>query len=135
MEWGMSEKLGRVRYKSNEQEVFLGHSVAQSTHMSDDTAKLIDQEVRKLVEDGEAMARKLILDNADQFESIGKALLEYETLTGDELRALMEGQQPFRPDDGGNSTPKASGVPSAGKASKKRPDAEPDAEPEPQPGN
>ncbi|MCW5732116.1 MAG: ATP-dependent zinc metalloprotease FtsH, partial [Alphaproteobacteria bacterium] len=53
-EYGMSEKLGRVRYKSNDQEVFLGHSVTQSQHMSDDTAKLIDQDVRKLIEDGEA---------------------------------------------------------------------------------
>ncbi|HTM78128.1 MAG TPA: ATP-dependent zinc metalloprotease FtsH, partial [Devosia sp.] len=54
MEWGMSEKLGRVRYKSSEQEVFIGHSMTQSNNMSDDTAKLIDQEVRKLIEDGEA---------------------------------------------------------------------------------
>ena len=53
MEWGMSEKLGRVRYKSNDQEVFLGHSVTQSQHMSDETAKIIDEEVRKLIEDGE----------------------------------------------------------------------------------
>ena len=135
MEWGMSEKLGRVRYKANEQEVFLGHSVTQSTLMSDETAKLIDQEVRKLVEDGEAMARKLITEHAEQFEMIGNALLEYETLTGDELRALMEGKQPFRPENDDNSPPKATGVPSAGKA-KKRPDPEPgEATPEPQPGS
>ena len=57
MEWGMSEKLGRVRYKSSEQEVFLGHSMTQSTNMCDDTAKLIDQEVRKLIEDGEAVGQ------------------------------------------------------------------------------
>ncbi len=60
MEWGMSEKLGRVRYASNQQEVFLGHSVAQTTNMSDETAKLIDQEVRKLIEDGETRARQII---------------------------------------------------------------------------
>ncbi len=79
MEWGMSDKLGRVRYQGNEQEVFLGHSVTQTTNISDETAKLIDQEVRQLITDGEATARKMIRDNADLFEAIGKALLEFET--------------------------------------------------------
>ncbi|MEO1794955.1 MAG: ATP-dependent zinc metalloprotease FtsH, partial [Pseudomonadota bacterium] len=60
MEWGMSDKLGRVRYAGNEQEVFLGHSVAQTTNMSEETAKLIDDEVRALVEDGERAAREIL---------------------------------------------------------------------------
>lgn len=133
MEWGMSEKLGRVRYKSNDQEVFLGHSVTQSQHMSDDTAKLIDQEVRKLIEDGEASARHILTTYNDQWEAIAQALLEYETLTGDELRALMDGKQPTRPDDSGPAVPKATGVPTAGKSGKKRPDAPPEPGMEPQP--
>ncbi|SFV27113.1 cell division protease FtsH [Devosia crocina] len=133
MEWGMSEKLGRVRYKSNDQEVFLGHSVTQSQHMSDDTARLIDQEVRKLIEDGEASARDILTTYNDQWEAIAQALLEYETLTGDELRALMDGKQPMRPDDSGPTTPKATGVPTAGRAGKKRPDAPPEPGMEPQP--
>ena len=133
MEWGMSEKLGRVRYKSNDQEVFLGHSVTQSQHMSDDTAKLIDQEVRKLIEDGEASARHILTTYNDQWEAIAQALLEFETLTGDELRALMDGKQPTRPDDNGPAVPKATGVPTAGKAGKKRPDAPPEPGMEPQP--
>lgn len=132
MEWGMSERLGRVRYKSNDQEVFLGHSVTQSQHMSDDTAKLIDQEVRKLIEDGEASAREILTTYNDQWEAIAQALLEFETLTGDELRALMDGKQPTRPEDG-PSTPKATGVPTAGKSGKKRPDAPPEPGMEPQP--
>ena len=135
MEWGMSEKLGRVRYKSNDQEVFLGHSVTQSQHMSDDTARLIDQEVRKLIEDGEASARDILTTYHDQWEAIAQALLEYETLTGDELRALMDGKQPVRPDDHGPATPKATGVPTAGKSAKKRPDAPPEPGMEPQPEN
>ena len=133
MEWGMSEKLGRVRYKSNDQEVFLGHSVTQSQHMSDDTAKLIDEEVRKLIEDGEASARHILTTYNDQWEAIAQALLEYETLTGDELRALMDGKQPVRPDDNGPAMPKATGVPTAGKSGKKRPDAPPEPGMEPQP--
>ncbi|WP_127142460.1 ATP-dependent zinc metalloprotease FtsH [Pelagibacterium montanilacus] len=136
MEWGMSERLGRVRYKSNDQEVFLGHSVTQSQHMSDETAKLIDEEVRKLVEDGESEARRLIRDNLDQFETIAQALLEYETLTGDELRGLMEGRTPVRDIDN-DSTPKGTGVPKAGKpkSQKKRDDGAGDTGGmEPQPG-
>ncbi|WP_116654810.1 ATP-dependent zinc metalloprotease FtsH [Pelagibacterium sediminicola] len=135
MEWGMSERLGRVRYKSNDQEVFLGHSVTQSQHMSDETAKLIDEEVRTLVEEGEMTARTLIRENIDQFEAIAQALLEFETLTGDELRGLMNGKQPVRDTDI-DSTPKGTGVPKAGKLVKKKSgDAgEPDAGMEPQPG-
>jgi cell division protease FtsH len=133
MEWGMSERLGRVRYKSNDQEVFLGHSVTQSTNMSDETAKLIDQEVRKLIEEGEASARDVLTTYHDQWEAIAQALLEFETLTGDELRALMDGKQPTRPDDG-PSAPKASGVPAAGKGAKKHNDGgeEPGMEPQPE---
>jgi cell division protease FtsH len=135
MEWGMSEKLGRVRYKSNDQEVFLGHSVTQSQHMSDETARVIDEEVRRLVEDGERTAREVITGNIDQFEAIAQALLEYETLTGDELRALMDGKPPVRPDDADASPIKHSSVPSAGKSSRKRPGPEPEGGLEPQPGS
>ncbi len=122
MEWGMSEKLGRVRYASNQQEVFLGHSVAQSTNMSDETAKLIDDEVRKLIEEGEASARRIIAENAEYFEAIAQALLEFETLTGDELRALMEGKRPDRQDPDEPKTPRGSAVPSTGKQKPQAPD-------------
>ena len=101
--------------------------------MSDETAKLIDQEVRKHIEDGEASARDILTTYNDQWEAIAQALLEYETLTGDELRALMDGKQPMRPDDSGPSVPKATGVPTAGKTGKKRPDAPPEPGMEPQP--
>jgi len=134
MEWGMSETLGRVRYRSNDQEVFLGHSVTQSQHMSDETAKLIDEEVRKLIENGEKTARDILTTYETEWEAVAQALLEYETLTGDELRALMDGKQPVRPDDSGPAAPKASGVPSAGATGKKRPGPAPDAPPEPAPG-
>jgi cell division protease FtsH len=114
MEWGMSEKLGRVRYASNQQEVFLGHSVAQSTNMSDETAKLIDEEVRKLIEKGESEARRMISENREHFIAIAEALLEYETLTGEELRNLSLGIKPVRNQDDDNK-PRPSAVPKAGK--------------------
>ena len=135
MEWGMSERLGRVRYRSNDQEVFLGHSVTQSQHMSDETAKLIDEEVRLLIEAGEAKAREILTTYEKEWEAVAQALLEFETLTGDELRDLMEGKQPVRPDDSGPAAPKASGVPAAGKSGRKRPDAPPEPGLEPQPNN
>ncbi|MCU0818831.1 MAG: ATP-dependent zinc metalloprotease FtsH [Beijerinckiaceae bacterium] len=122
MEWGMSEKLGRVRYASNQQEVFLGHSVAQTTNMSDETAKLIDQEVRKLIEDGETTARKIITENREDFEAVATALLEFETLTGDELRDLMKGKRPDRQDPDEPKTPRGSAVPSTGKQKPQAPD-------------
>jgi len=103
MEWGMSERLGRVRYRPNEQEVFLGHSVTQSSNMSDETAKIIDEEVRKLIEHGESEARRLITENRDKFVAIAEALLEYETLSGEEIKGLLEGKPPIR--DSGDNTP------------------------------
>ncbi len=131
MEWGMSEKLGRVRYRSSEQEVFLGHSVAQSTNMSDETAKIIDEEVRKLIEHGETEARRLITKHRKDFIAIAEALLEYETLSGDEIKALIKGVKPTR-DDGEEPQARGSAVPKSGKPRKPK-SGEPDTGMEPQP--
>jgi cell division protease FtsH len=131
MEWGMSEKLGRVRYQSNEQEVFLGHSVAQSTNISDETAKLIDQEVRKLIEDGENEARRILTEKRKDWETIAEALLEYETLTGEEINDLLNGKKPNRESVLETPGPRTSAVPPAGRP-RPRPDPDPGLEPQPQ---
>ncbi len=136
MEWGMSERLGRVRYSSNEQEVFLGHSITQTTNISQETAKLIDDEVRTLIEQGEAAAHRILTEHADDLHKIAKALLEYETLSGDEIRALLRGEPIVRPSSD-EPPPKAPGrrasVPTAGQASgKERPEG--GLDPQPQPG-
>src|SRR5579872_3694511 len=130
MEWGMSEKLGRVRYQSNEQEVFLGHSVAQSTNISDETARLIDEEVRKLIEDGESEARRILTEKRADWETVAEALLEFETLTGEEITDLLKGKRPNRESVLEPSGPRTSAVPPAGKP---RPRPDPDAGLEPQP--
>jgi len=130
MEWGMSEKLGRVRYSSNEQEVFLGHSVAQSTNMSEETAKLIDGEVREMIEGGEAEARRILTEYRHELEALAIGLLEYETLTGREITDLIAGKPPTR--DMSDDEPTGSAVPTAGRPRDNRP--EPDlggAEPQP----
>jgi cell division protease FtsH len=133
MEWGMSDKLGRVRYQGNEQEVFLGHSVTQSNNMSEETAKLIDAEVRQLIEDGEATARRILTEKRQDWETIAQGLLEYETLSGEEIRNLLLGIKPvrdFTTNDDKPSRP-SSAVPAAGKG---RRNQEPDTgamEPQP----
>ena len=133
MEWGMSDKLGRVRYASNQQEVFLGHSVSQTTNISSSTAKLIDEEVRDMIEEAETTARNLIRDNVDQFEAVAQALLEFETLTGDELRDLMNGKRPTRDDPDEPQSPRGTAVPTAGAKKGKDKGDEPDAGLEPLP--
>ena len=133
MEWGMSDKLGRVRYASNQQEVFLGHSVSQTTNISSSTAKLIDEEVRDMIEEAETTARNLIRDNVDQFEAVAQALLEFETLSGDELRDLMNGKRPTRDDPDEPQSPRGTAVPTAGAKKGKDKGDEPDAGLEPLP--
>jgi cell division protease FtsH len=132
-EWGLSDKLGPLMYGANQEEVFLGHSVAQQKNMSDSTAQLIDQEVRRFVEEGEATARKILNDHVDQLHRIAKGLLEYETLSGDEIKILMEGGDINRPEDIDRPVDKgpSSAVPEAD--GHKKPGG-PGLEPEPQPG-
>lgn len=91
-EFGFSDKLGPLRYSDNEEEVFLGHSVTQKKMMSDATAKLIDEEVRRLVEGGEAMARDILRKFANQLEVIAQGLLQYETLDRKEIDELLKGK-------------------------------------------
>ena len=99
MEWGMSEKLGRVRYGANEQEVFLGHSFTQSKNLSEDTARLIDAETRKLILAGEATAKKILVKHRKSLHDVAKALIEFETLNGEEVKLIMAGKKIVRIDD------------------------------------
>ncbi|MEM8651809.1 MAG: ATP-dependent zinc metalloprotease FtsH, partial [Pseudomonadota bacterium] len=129
-QWGFSDELGRVAYGENQQEVFLGHSVAQSKNISEETAQKIDQEVRKLIDDAYDSAMKIIKRKKKDWESLSQGLLEYETLTGDEITDLINGKPPNRDDDAGKPPSRGSAVPSAG-ATKKG--DEPDGDMEPQP--
>jgi cell division protease FtsH len=136
-EYGFSDKLGRLRYTDNDEEVFLGHSVARHKNVSDATAKLIDEEVRGLIEIAEGVARKVLTDKADDLEMLAQALLEYETLSGAEVNALLKGEPIVRPDtaDGYSDGPVKSSVPTSGMGAKKGTDKGHvgDFDPEPQP--
>ncbi len=98
-EWGMSEKLGPLRYASNQEEVFLGHSVTQTQNMSDETAALVDSEVKRLVNEAYAQATNILTKHIDDLHTLAKALLEYELLSGDEIKALLRGEPIIRDED------------------------------------
>lgn len=98
-EWGMSEKLGPLLYGEPTQEVFLGHSVTQHKNMSDRTAQLVDEEIRRIVDESYDRARTILTENIDQLHTLAKGLLEYETLSGDEINRLLRGEPILRDDD------------------------------------
>jgi cell division protease FtsH len=133
-EFGFSDKLGPLRYTDNQGEVFLGHSVTQQKNVSDATARLIDEEVRSFVEAGEATARKIIEDHLSQLEIIAQGLLEHETLSREEIEALLRGEKinkserhPPKKDPGRRFS-----VPTSGNEAPRRPGF--GQEPTPQPG-
>ena len=87
--YGMSTELGTVAYGENEEEVFLGRSVTKQQNMSEETAKKIDAEVKKIIDKGYERAKKVLTEKIDDLHKISKALLIYETLSGDEIRDLI----------------------------------------------
>ena len=87
--YGMSTELGTIAYGDNEEEVFLGRSVTKQQNMSEETAKKVDAEVKKIVDKGYERARKILTEKIDDLHKISKALLIYETLSGDEIRDLI----------------------------------------------
>jgi len=89
--WGMSDALGPLQYAEADEEVFLGYSVNRQKNMSNETAQLIDQEIRRVVEDGYKRAKALLAEHRADLETLAKALLEYETLSGDEIKTVLEG--------------------------------------------
>ncbi len=118
-EWGMSDKLGPLHYGDDNEEVFLGYSMGHQKSISDETAGIIDAEVRRIVEDGYKRATKVLKDNMKELHTLAKALLEYELLSGDEIKALLRGEKIIREepkDDDKDSKPKSS-VPSSGNVS------------------
>ena len=91
-EWGMSDILGPIRYSENSNEVFLGRSVTQNQNMSEETARLVDAEIKRLVTDGYEEAKKILTKHKKDWETLALALMEYETLTGDEIKDVLDGK-------------------------------------------
>ena len=133
-EYGFSEKLGPLRYEDNQEEVFLGHSVSQHKNVSDATAKVIDDEIRALIDAAESDAIRILTQRIDDLHTISNGLLEYETLSAEEVDSLLRGEPIDRPDDQEDSTGSSrSSVPTSGTANKKdRPTGGMEPEPQPQ---
>ncbi|MBI3441957.1 MAG: ATP-dependent metallopeptidase FtsH/Yme1/Tma family protein [Proteobacteria bacterium] len=96
MEWGMSEELGFINYGSDREEVFLGYSMGQQKSMSATTANKVDAEVKRIVDEAYARAKKTLIDNRQELETLAHALLEYETLNGDEIPRVLKGEKVHR---------------------------------------
>jgi cell division protease FtsH len=111
--------LGPLQYAEPDEEVFLGYSVNRTRQMSNETAQAIDKEIRKVVEDGYERAKHLLDEHRAQLESLAQALLEYETLSGDEIKKVIAGETIDRGGSKGPTVPTAgSSIPKA-----KRPNA------------
>ncbi len=137
-QWGMSDALGPVGYAENSQEVFLGHSITQTKMISEATAQKIDEEIRRIVEEGYQEARRILEEKLELLHELAQALLEYETLTGEDIDRIMRGEPVVRA-EGGDDTPSAAAPSTGGKRSSVPPTKRPlggegGIRPSPQPG-
>ncbi len=127
--WGLSDELGTVAYGENNDEVFLGMQVNRQQNVSEATAQKIDSEVKRLVEEGYNEATRILTEKREDLETLAKGLLEFETLSGDEITDLLNGKKPNRESVLEPTGPRTSAVPPAGKP---RPRPDTGLEPQPQ---
>ncbi|MEL6386097.1 MAG: ATP-dependent zinc metalloprotease FtsH [Pseudomonadota bacterium] len=132
--WGLSDEIGPVDYGDDQGEVFLGQQLVQSSHVSEETSKKIEEEVRTLVQKGMDDARRIMTEYRDEWSAVAEGLLEYETLTGAEINDLLNGKKPERPDLDDDAEGPASAVPVIGKKRRgEEGSGEPDLPGEPKP--
>ena len=139
-EWGMSEAIGTLAIGETGEEVFIGREWVQNKNYSEDTARLVDAEVKRIVEEAHARCRTLLQENLETLHRIAKALLDRETISGEELDLLME-DKPLQPLDsngkplkGGAARPAASGAERTGDAEAEKANDAPDFTLEPEEG-
>ncbi|MEJ2377137.1 MAG: cell division protein FtsH, partial [Pseudolabrys sp.] len=113
--WGLSSELGTVAYGENQDEVFLGYQVARQQNISEETSRKIDSEIKRYVETGYAEATQILTEKRADLEALARGLLEFETLTGDEIKDLLRGKRPVRESVIEPSGPRTSAVPPSGK--------------------
>jgi cell division protease FtsH len=127
-QYGMSDKLGPLAYGDNEEEVFLGHSIARTQNLSDETQTIVDEEIHRIVDEAYEQARKILQENLNDLHVVARGLLEYETLSGEEIKDLLKGKPPVREfaTEATTRPGPASAVPTAGRGKKVPPEPEPD---------
>ncbi|HLJ71869.1 MAG TPA: ATP-dependent zinc metalloprotease FtsH [Roseiarcus sp.] len=132
--WGFSDELGTVMYGENQEEVFLGYSVGRQQNISEATSQKIDSEVRRLVEQGLAEATRILTERRADLETLARGLMEYETLTGEEIDGLLKHGRPPVRETGEKETPppRGSAVPATAKPRPSPPPAPGGLEPQPQ---
>lgn len=108
--WGLSEKMGPLAYSEEDGEVFLGHSVTQRKTVSDETAHLIDEEVREIINGNYERAKNILVDNLEKLHNMAKALIKYETINADQIDDIMEGKKPRPPEDWEDDEPGGTAV-------------------------
>jgi cell division protease FtsH len=105
--WGLSDRLGPLSYGEDEQEVFLGHSVTQHKNVSDDTAHVIDEEIRAFIERNYQRSKKILTENIDKLHVMADALIKYETIDANQIKDIMAGKTPRPPRDWDDTEPKS----------------------------
>jgi len=130
-QWGMSDKLGNVQYASDEGQ-YMGNPFASQQSVSEETARQIDAEIKRLVDEGHQQAHKILKKHNKELETLAQGLIEYETLSGDEIKDLLNGKPPSRPDDDTSSPDDAptGGVPTTEDEPVKKDDGSTDPEPQ-----
>ncbi|MBX3651232.1 MAG: ATP-dependent zinc metalloprotease FtsH [Burkholderiales bacterium] len=122
--WGMSDNLGTMVYGENEGEVFLGRSITTHKNMSEETMRSVDAEIRRIIDQQYALARKLIEEDRDKVEAMAKALLEWETIDSDQIEDIMQGRPPREPKPVASTKPKPPKDDTPGAAATNTPAAE-----------
>ena len=119
-EWGMSDKLGMVAYAENSQEVFLGHAITQTKNISEATAQEIDREIRRIIDEAYTTAKRILTERRADLDRLAQGLLEYETLSGEEIKALLAGEPIVRKQeqDQPQADQRRSSVPTSGRLAK-----------------
>jgi cell division protease FtsH len=106
--WGLSDRLGPLTYSEEDGEVFLGRSVTQHKSVSDETAHVIDEEIRRIVDGNYDLAKKILTEKRDRLEAMSEALMKYETIDEGQLKEIMDGKEPTPPEDWDAPEPPAS---------------------------
>ncbi len=120
--WGLSEKLGPLLYAEDEGEVFLGRSVTQHKNVSDETAHIIDEEIRSFIDRNYERAKNILVENMDKLHMMAEALMKYETIDMEQIDDIMQGKEPRPPRDWTDQATPPSDTGSASKKGKKKPD-------------